>query len=596
MIFKKLMLCMSQAGSAGGGGGGGGSNITINGNTGSSVGTVFDFVGTDMESGGTVRFDSAAGTITLDMTDANQNVGVGQNALANVSSGVQNCAFGLNACVQNTTGLANTAFGTNTLSNNTATDFNTAVGGGALNTLAGGSGDNTAAGRQSLNQLLDGSYNTCYGRFSGFNYTSSESSNICIAAGGTTGESNAIRIGSQGGGLGQQNTCYVAGIAGVVTANSEMVTVDTTTGQLGSATIPSGGVTINGDTGSATGNPITFDGLTNAGATVSFSATGSTVSLNTTDSVGDRNTLIGLSAGNGTFTAQNNTSVGAFTLNSVTTGGQNVAVGANVLQMVDTGDYNTAIGYNAGQMMTSALQNTLIGGVAGSSITTGNQNTAVGYGALTVSTTSAFNSAFGNGAMASLSGGANGSNVAVGFGALNSLIDGRYNIAIGRQSGNAYAGTEISNICISNSGVVSESNTIRLGTTGTGQGEQSRAFIAGSYGVTTDSLTTSPLLISDEGQLGTISSSARYKDNIQDMDDTFVMKLRPVNFSYKTDTSKRKQYGLIAEEVYAIMPEIVNLDEEGRPDNVRYHDMPAILLHEIQKLRKELDELKGKLA
>ena len=103
-----------------------------------------------------------------------------------------------------------------------------------------------------------------------------------------------------------------------------------------------------------------------------------------------------------------------------------------------------------------------------------------------------------------------------------------------------------------------------------------------------------PVVIDNTGLLGTIVSSKRYKDNIVDMgkSSSDLMKLRPVNFTLKKDESKTRQWGLIAEEVAHVYPELVSYNKDNKPESVRYNDLPAMLLNEVQKLRKELDELK----
>lgn len=121
--------------------------------------------------------------------------------------------------------------------------------------------------------------------------------------------------------------------------------------------------------------------------------------------------------------------------------------------------------------------------------------------------------------------------------------------------------------------------------------------LVATYGKTIGA-TTATLLIDSTGLLGTVVSSARFKNNITDMDDasSALMQLRPVTFTFKKDQNKNLQYGLIAEEVAEIMPEIVNYDNEGLPFSVRYHDMPAMLLNEIQKLSRRIEALENQIA
>lgn len=120
--------------------------------------------------------------------------------------------------------------------------------------------------------------------------------------------------------------------------------------------------------------------------------------------------------------------------------------------------------------------------------------------------------------------------------------------------------------------------------------------LVATYGKTIGA-TTAALLIDSTGLLGTTVSSERFKDDIEDMGDESspLMDLRPVTFSYKKDPHATMQYGLIAEEVYEIMPDIVNLDDEGLPFSVRYHDLPALLLNELQKLEQRVHDLEQQL-
>ncbi len=224
--------------------------------------------------------------------------------------------------------------------------------------------------------------------------------------------------------------------------------------------------------------------------------------------------------------------------------------------------------------VTDASENTLIGLDAGPiAAISGGANTALGFQA---------GRALANGA----------GNVLIGDQVAAGLTNGSFNIAIGYLI-SANLTTESSNIYINANGVIGQSNTLRIGkSSGTGAGELDKAYIAGIYGATTISGITSPVLISDGDQLGTIVSSARFKNSIEDMADSSsaIMKTRPVCFQYNAHKDGIKQYGLIAEEVNEIMPEIVNLDAEGKPFTVRYHDMVPMLLNELQKLRKEFEE------
>jgi hypothetical protein len=111
-------------------------------------------------------------------------------------------------------------------------------------------------------------------------------------------------------------------------------------------------------------------------------------------------------------------------------------------------------------------------------------------------------------------------------------------------------------------------------------------------------VTGTAVLVSSTDQLGIAVSSARFKDNIEDMNDisSGLLKLRPVTFNYTVGDDKSVQTGLIAEEVAQVMPELVVLDKEGLPQTVKYHDLPALLLNELQKAVKRIEVLEAKLS
>lgn len=261
---------------------------------------------------------------------------------------------------------------------------------------------------------------------------------------------------------------------------------------------------------------------------------------------------------------------------------------------------NVFIGSGAGNdTMTAgmAIFNIGIGPSALHSLTTGFANVATANGALMNCTTGSSNNAYGYQALSALTTGSN--NCAFGGSALASLTTGSYNNVLGNGSTSGYTSSESSNIIIGDliAGTTGESNVLRIGSgTGTGSAQLNKAFIAGIRGITTGVNDAVAVLVDSANQLGTVSSSKRFKTNIKDMaaESSDILKLRPVTFEYK-EHSGIKQYGLIAEEVEEIMPRLVVHDEEGQPLSVKYHEMPSILLNEIIKLRSELNELKQKI-
>lgn len=416
---------------------------------------------------------------------------------------------------------------------------------------------NTAIGYQVGANLTTGSFNTLIGRGSGSAYTSSQSSNILIANAGDIADANTIRIGNQGSGSGQQNRNFQAGIAGVVPPGTlNMVTVDLATGQLGSQAIPTGDITTV-LTANATPQFVEVAGV----ATVDFNLS---------------NLLIGVSG------------------SSITTASANVSLGQNALQSITSGIGNTAIGRGALQNTTTANANMAIGAGALTNNTTGAINMAVGTSALNQNITGSNNAAIGVNAMLNMRNGSN--NTAIGCNSMNQVafISGSNNTSIGEGSGTAYTTTESSNICINSVGTLGESNTLHIGAaTGTGTKELNAAFIHGIRGITTGVNDAIAVLIDSAGQLGTVSSSVRYKDNIKDLRGSEVIyNLRPRMFTFKQDG--RSAWGLIAEEVYQEFPALAVLNENGMPETVKYHELPVLLLAEIQKLKAEIEILKGR--
>ena len=123
-------------------------------------------------------------------------------------------------------------------------------------------------------------------------------------------------------------------------------------------------------------------------------------------------------------------------------------------------------------------------------------------------------------------------------------------------------------------------------------------FIAGVRGVVTGSDDAIPVLIDSNRQLGTTSSSARFKEEIEDMGEVSseLLKLRPVTFRYKDSQGGARHFGLIAEEVDKVLPDLVVRTPEGEVETVLYHEMPAMLVNELQKQQKRIEALEARLA
>ena len=297
-----------------------------------------------------------------------------------------------------------------------------------------------------------------------------------------------------------------------------------------------------------------------------------TLSLNTT---GIQNAGFGLAALGSNTTGASNSAFGYAALNANTTGIQNEAFGIDALLANKTGNGNAAFGGGA------LAKNT----TGGSSTTTGG-NSAFGNFALFTNTTAGGNSAFGFSALTANTTGNN--NVAVGAAALAKLTSGGGNIAVGTGAGGNLGAAESNNIYVGNSGIAGESNTIRIGFIGT----QTAAFVAGISGKASPNGVA--VLVNGTGQLGTTTSSRRFKHQIADIgaESDVLMKLRPVAFYYKPelDETQTRQYGLVAEEVAQVAPQLVLFGEDGTPQTVRYHFVNAMLLNEVQKQRQLVEE------
>jgi hypothetical protein len=304
---------------------------------------------------------------------------------------------------------------------------------------------------------------------------------------------------------------------------------------------------------------------------------------------GAANTALGAYSMFSTTTASFNTAVGAGALD-LNTGDQNTAVGVAAL-LLNTGTNNTAVGVDALGLNNTGGENTATGAFALYNNTTGNFNTAVGKEALLFNTIGAANTAVGWDSLMSTTG---NNNTAFGLLALASNTTGNNNIALGDLAGDNLTSGD-NNIDIFDSGVAGESNTIRIGT----QGTQTATYIAGVY-LTVLPISV-PVAISVEGQLGEPTvSSARFKDDIKPMDKASeaIFGLKPITFHYKKEIDPKgiAQFGLVAEEVEKVNPDLIVRDKEGKPYTVRYDQVNAMLLNEFLKEHKTVQEQGTTLA
>jgi len=286
------------------------------------------------------------------------------------------------------------------------------------------------------------------------------------------------------------------------------------------------------------------------------------------------NTVLGDDALVNNTTGIENTAIGFQALTFNTTGGDNTATGQGALNANTTGSENTADGVGALADNTTGNRNTASGSFALFSNTGGNRNTAAGFQALFSNTTGS-------------------DNTAIGFNALLNNTNGNNNIALGSNAGVNLA-FDSDNIAIGHAGVAGQSNTIRIGTRGT----HNATFIAGISGA--PAAGGVEVIIGSNGKLGTILSSERFKDKIQPMarSSEAILALRPVTFRYRQEIDPEgiPQFGLVAEEVEKVNPDLVAHDEQGKPYTVRYEAVNAMLLNEFLKEHRKVEQLQATVA
>lgn len=458
------------------------------------------------------------------------------------ASAQSNTFYGTTAGASITTGTNDSGFGAATLFLNSTGSDNTAMGYRALVFNTTGT-DNTATGSNALGAgasvPMEGSLNTATGSHSLYSLTSGGRN--------TASGFNALHNNTTGG----YNTA-----SGVYALENNVSGGDNTA--IGSFSLRANTSSYNTAIGDSS-----LQGNTTGS---SNTAAGYTALLSNT--TGLNNTAVGTSTLYHNTTASGNTATGASALAYNTTGASNTAQGFQALLNNTTASFNSALGMNALYSNKTGIYNTAVGANALLRNAT-SYNTAVGLNALYSDTTGAFNT--GQGALALFRNTTGSSNIALGYGAGQNLTTGSSNIEIG------------------NAGVAAETRTTRIGST------QIRAFVAGVRGAVVGGGVA--VYVSASGQLGTNPSSRRFKQDIANMDQQSeaVLALRPVSFRYKEefDPTKTAQFGLIAEEVAEIDPDLVARDDKGEIYSVRYEAVNAMLLNEFLKEHIQLVELKA---
>ena len=290
------------------------------------------------------------------------------------------------------------------------------------------------------------------------------------------------------------------------------------------------------------------------------------------DTVGQLNTAIGA----GTLlanTADNNTATGAGALLSNSTGARNTANGTFALFSNTTGSFNTATGTAALSSNDTGSSNTANGFQALAFATTGDSNTAIGFQALFNNTTGI-------------------QNTANGFQALVNNTNGSFNTAIGMLAlpNNTTGGNDIALGVSAGANVTTANGVICIGAAGANV--DNGCYIGQIFGATVPG-GGATVIVDSNGHLGTVVSSQRFKDQIKSMDKASeaLFSLKPVTFRYKKeiDPTGISQFGLVAEDVDKVNPDLVVRDKEGKPYSVRYDQVNAMLLNEFLKAHRQID-------
>ncbi len=311
------------------------------------------------------------------------------------------------------------------------------------------------------------------------------------------------------------------------------------------------------------------------------------LSSNTT---GTNNTASGLQALATNSTGESNTAAGYQALYLNTTGSNNTASGEQSLLNNTTGAANTASGYASLLDNTTGYDNNAMGAFALNQNTSGYFNNAVGYYALYVNTVGYNNNAQGSYALSSNTTGYG--NSGMGANALLNVTTGFRNVAVGNNTGGSLvAGSYDVDIGWGVTGSGDETGITRIGN----PTYNTATYIAGIEGA---HITGAAVYVTSSGQLGVLASSERYKTDITPMpaDAVRLQQLRPVTFHLKSEPNGALQYGLIAEEVDKVYPELVIKDQAGQIQGVRYDELAPILLGELQQQRQELSDARALIA
>ena len=442
-------------------------------------------------------------------TDNFNCTSVGSTSLQTLDTGVANVAIGDKAMRNAVTGNNNTACGASSLLNVLNNNSNSAFGNNVLISMTNGD-NNTCIGKSSGANLLTGSNNTFLGINSGIALNAGQSDCIMISNDGEVGDSGVLRIGRSG----DLTNVFIEGIHSITPAAATQMVVISAAGELGSTT--TGGLigitdTENTALGIGAMTSITsgdsnviigFDAanfMSTAGESVVIGAHAAETVLNT-----GRGIFIGANCGLNTSVTSGTVAMGFNALQNMTSGtGNTVAIGFESLQTNTGGGGNTAVGALTLKQLTTGVTNTAIGRFAGTNIIGGDSNVYIGSSAGLgngLSSDGDSNTAVGTFSLSSASAGSD--NTALGRSAGNGILTGSGNIYIGEASGTAHNAAESNNIIIGDSGIVGDTLTIRLGSTGV----HTSCFLAGVASVTPSGTTETVIIDTSTGELGTVSS------------------------------------------------------------------------------------------
>ncbi len=476
------------------------------------------------------------------------NIGIGITALPDITSGMRNIALGFETSANLTTGADNICIGATAGSGITTSSNNISIGNDAMSSGIVTGDNNVAIGQSALDDVTTGEENICIGLSAGQSITTA---NNCVALGDNALNNGVAITGQENIGIGRNAASSVTtGRFNIMLGNSG----DSSSNITGDSNIGMGGI------------------------------------MYTALSSGANNTSLGHQSGQLVTTGSENAFLGRQAGRQVTTGSFNVAIGGMAMSGAAsvTGDYNVAIGHEAGEALTTGDSNVFIGRRAGwQGAITGNDNLIIGRQSGLAMTSAANNISLGSVNIGDLTTGAN--NVMLGSGCGVNLTTGSNNIAIGNSAGTAIT-TVSNNIAIANSGT-DTAGRIDIGTVGT----HTTCYVQGINGVVTGGAAI-PVLIDANGQLGTVSSSRRYKKNISPLSNekaSLLLNLNPVEFVYK-ERSDDLQYGLIAEEVNEILPDLVHT-KDGKIETVYYDKLNAYYIRMLQILYSEIEDLKTEI-